>query len=230
MAWAIVFAAIAWVLIPKAKRGGKLILPLIMILGILPDIDILLGNSGILHRTVTHSLLTYSILFIPFFFVFNWKAVPYFVAVISHFVFGDILIGQAALFWPLKHSFIGFNFTQGSLTDIALETTGLLIAAGIIIYNGDLRQNLSVQKRNLLNALPLLAIVVSGLFFANHWPSLNSFFEEVFSNNLLIVLALGHLVLIGFLSSSAFLGLKAFFTSAKGTRTIHHPKPPPTDP
>ncbi len=213
MAWAIVFASIAWILIPKAKRGSKLILPLIMILGALPDIDLLFESFGILHRTVTHSLVTYSLLFIPLFVIFNWKAVPYFVAVISHFVFGDLLIGQVAVFWPLNQSFIGFNFTMGSLTDIALESAGLLLAIAIIIYNGDLKRILSVDKRNLLMALPLLAIIVSGLYFAAHWPSLNSFFAEVFSSKLLTVLALGHLVLIGFLAVSVFQGLKAFLTA-----------------
>jgi hypothetical protein len=213
MAWAIVFASVVWVLIPRAKRGGKLILPLIMILGILPDIDILFESFGLLHRTVTHSLLLYLVLFIPFFVAYNWKAIPYLVAVISHFIFGDLLIGQVALFWPLNQSFIGFNFTMSSLTDIALESAGLLLALGIIIYNRDLRRILSVDKRNLLMALPLLAIVVSGLFFATRWPSLNSFVADVLSSKLLIVLALGHLVLIGFLAVSTFQGLKAFFTA-----------------
>ena len=211
MAWAIVFASVVWVLIPRTKRGGKLVLPLIMILGILPDIDILFESFGVLHRTVTHSLLLYLVLFIPFFVVYNWKAIPYFVAVISHFIFGDLLIGQVALFWPLNQSFIGFNFTMSSLTDIALESAGLLLALGIVIYNRDLRRILSVDKRNLLMALPLLAIVVSGLFFATRWPSLNSFVADVLSSKLLVVLALGHLVLIGFLAICAFQGLKAFF-------------------
>ena len=210
MAWAIVFATIAWVSIPKTKKGGKLILPLIMILGILPDIDILFESFGVLHRTVTHSLLTYSVLFIPFFVAYNWRAIPYFVAVISHFIFGDLLIGQVALFWPLHQSFIGFNFTMSSLTDIAIESVGLLLAAGIIIYNGDLKRTLSVDKHNLLMALPLLAIIVSGLFFSTRWPSLNFFIADILSSKLLIVLALGHLVLIGFLAICAFQGLKAF--------------------
>jgi hypothetical protein len=211
MAWAVVFALVAWVLIPRTKRGGRLILPLIMILGILPDIDLLLGNFGILHRTVTHSLLTYSLLFIPFFVIYHWKAIPYFVAVISHFIFGDLLIGQVALFWPLNQSFFGFSFTMSSLIDIGLESAGLLLAAGIIIYNGDLRRTLSVDKRNLLMVLPLLAIVVSGLYFATGWPSLASFFAYVLSSKLLIVLALGHIVLIGYFAVCAFQGLKAFF-------------------
>jgi hypothetical protein len=213
MAWAVVFATVAWVLIPRTKRGGRLILPLIMILGILPDIDILLASFGVLHRTVTHSLLTYSILFIIFFVICNWKAVPYFVAVISHFVFGDLLIGQVALFWPLTQSFFGFSFTMSSLIDIGLESAGLLLAAGIIIYNGDLRRTLSVDKRNLLMALPLLAIVISGLYFATGWPSLNFFVADVLSSKLLIVLALGHLVLIGYLFVSTLQGLKAFFAA-----------------
>ena len=212
MAWAVVFATVAWVLIPRAKRGGKLILPLILILGILPDVDILFESFGVLHRTVTHSLLTYSVLFIPFFVAYNWRAIPYFVAVISHFIFGDLLIGQVALFWPLSQSFIGFNFTMSSLTDIALESTGLLLASGFIIYSGDLRRTLSVDKRNLFMVLPLLAIVVSGVFFATGWPSLDSFVSDVLSSKLLIVLALGHLVLIGFLAVSAFQGLKTLFT------------------
>jgi hypothetical protein len=214
MAWAFVFAIAAWVLIPKSKRGGKLILPLVMILGILPDGDLLLVNFGVLHRTVTHSLITYFLLFIPLFVIYHWKAVPYFVAVSSHFLFGDLLLGQVNLFWPLNHSFIGFNFTMGSLIDVALESVGLFLAAGIMIYNGDLRRTLSVDKRNLLMALPLLAIFVSGLFFATNWLSLQSFFAYVFSSKILTVLAVGHLFLIGFLLASAIQGLRAFMPHA----------------
>ena len=52
MAWAYVWAVIAWTLIPAAKRGGKLFVPAILMLGVLPDVDLLLGGLGVVHRTV----------------------------------------------------------------------------------------------------------------------------------------------------------------------------------
>jgi len=209
MAWAYVWAMIAWALIPIAKRGGKLFIPLILALGILPDVDLLLGDIGVVHRTVTHSFFLWAILFIPVFVIFRLKAIPYFVAVVQHFAFGDFLMGKVMIFWPFNSKFYGLSFGMPSLVDVTLETAGLLLAAGIIIFNGDLRRLLSLDKKNVFMLLPLLALLVSTLFFISHL-SLSPFVEYILSSKLLIVMALANFVLFVFLAVSTLQGLRAF--------------------
>ena len=168
MVWAYVFAMIAWAFIPGVKRTGKLIVPLILLLGILPDGDLLLGSIGVMHRTFTHSFLFWIILFVPLFIIFRLKSIPYFVAVVQHFAFGDLIMGKVMIFWPFSYKLVGLGFGMPSVVDVTLETAGLVLAAGLIMYSGDLRRLLSVDKRNILMLLPLLALIVSALFFASH--------------------------------------------------------------
>jgi hypothetical protein len=149
-------------------------------------------------------------LFIPFFFIFRLKAIPYFVAVVQHFAFGDFLMGtRVMIFWPFNSKFYGLSFGMPSLVDVALETAGLLLATGIIVYNGDLRRLLSIDKRNVLMLLPLMALSVSALFFISHW-SPSPFIEYILSSKLLIAMALANMILFVFLAISALQGLRAF--------------------
>ena len=153
MAWAYVWAMIAWAFIPCVKRRGKLIVPIILILGILPDSDLLLGHLGIVHRTVTHSFSLWIIVFIPLVVAFGLKSLPYFVAIVQHFAFGDLIMGKVMIFWPFNRSFIGLNFAMPSLVDVSLEVAGLLLATAIIFYSKDFRRALYVYKPNILMAV-----------------------------------------------------------------------------
>lgn len=209
MAWAYVWAMLGWALIPGVKRSGKLIVPAILLLGILPDGDLLLSGLGVMHRTFTHSFFFWIILFVPIFIVFKLKSVPYFVAVVQHFAFGDLLMGKVMIFWPFNTSKVGFGFAMPSLVDVTLEVAGLLLALGILVYSKDLKRLFSVDKRNILMLLPLLALATSALFFASHWASINGLAAYVLSSNLLIALAIGHIILFTFIAISSFQGLRA---------------------
>jgi len=218
MAWAYVWAMLAWTLIPSVKRGGKLIVPAILLLGILPDADLLLGNlSTVLHRTFTHSFFFWIIIFLPLFIVYGLKSVPYFVAVVQHFAFGDLLMGKVMIFWPFSRAQVGFGFAMPSLIDVSLEIAGLLLALGIIVYSGDLKRLFSVDKRNTLMLLPLLALLTSALYFAHHWSSINSLATYILNSNLLIALAIGHIILFAFITISAIQGLRAFIRLKKNS-------------
>ena len=219
MAWALVFAMIAWLLILPSRRGGKLIVPAILLLGILPDADIFLGSIGIVHRTITHSFFFWIVLFVPIFVIFRLKSVPYFVAVIQHFAFGDLIMGQVMIFWPFKKSYFGLNFGMPSTVDVALETVGLLLAFIIIVYSRDLKRLFSVDKNNTLMVLPLLALITAVLFFVSH-SSIDSLITYVFSSKLLIILAVAHLILIAGLAASTIQGLRALTRKLNGA----HPK------
>jgi membrane-bound metal-dependent hydrolase YbcI (DUF457 family) len=168
-----------------------------------------------MHRAITHSFFFWFIIFVPLFIIFRLKSVPYLVAVVQHFAFGDLLMGGGVMiFWPFSSSFVGFNFAMPSVVDVALETAGLLLAAGIIVGYGDLRRLLSVDKINILMLLPLLALLTSALYFAFQW-GVTSLIEYVWSSNLLAILALAHLILIGFLAVSSFQGLRALKIKGK---------------
>ena len=209
MAWAYVWAMAAWAFIPGIKRTGKLFVPAVLMLGILPDVDILLGSLGVVHHTITHSFFFWFIIFVPVFIILRLKSIPYFVAVVQHFAFGDLLMDKVMLFWPFNSSLVGFNFGMPSLIDVILETAGLLLFLGILVYIGDLKRLFSVEKRNILMILPLLALLVSALYFASDWSSISSLITYVLSSNLLIVLALGHIILFAFLAISTLQGIRA---------------------
>ena len=215
MAWAYVFAMLAWALIPGSKRGGKLVVPAVLMLGILPDADLLLSSLGVVHRTITHSFLFWIIIFLPVFIIFGLKSTPYFVAVMQHFAFGDLLMGKVMMLWPFTSKQFGFGIPMPSALDVTLELAGLALALGIIMNSRDLKRLFSVDKRNLLMLIPLLALAVSALFFAHHWASINSLSTYILSSNVLIALAIGHIILFTFIAISTLQGLRALRPNAK---------------
>jgi len=208
MAWAYVWAVAVWALMSRSKRGGKLFVPAILMLGVLPDIDLFFGRLGVVHHTFTHSLFFWLVMFAPFLMVYQWKSVPYLVAVVQHFAFGDFLVGKVMIFWPFSLSYFGLNIAMPSVLDVALETTGLLLAAGIVVFNRDLRRLLSVDSRNVSMLLPFSALLASMLFFAVDWPII-PLVAYIWSRKLFTITVLDHIILALFLAVSAAQGLKA---------------------
>ena len=139
-------------------------------LAVLPDIDLFLGSFGVGHHTFTHSLFFWFVVFVPFLAVYLGMFIPYFVALVQHFAFGDLFVGEVMLFWPFSCSYFGFNNAMMSVFDVGLEIAGLLLAAGVMYFNGDLKRLLSVDVSNVLMFFPFLALVTSMLFFAVDVP------------------------------------------------------------
>jgi len=202
MAWAYV-----WAVAFAGKRWGKLFVPAVLMLGVMPDVDLLLGGFGVAHHTFTHSLFFWFVLFAPFLAVYRRKSVPYLVAVVQHFAFGDFFVGEVMIFWPFSRSYFGFGTAMVSVFDVALETAGLLLAAGIMYFNGDLRRLLSVDMRNIPMFLPLLALVTSMLFLAVDVPIM-PLVAYVLSSPLFATIVLAHIVLAIFLAVSTAQGLR----------------------
>ncbi len=95
-----------------------------------------------------------------------------------------------------------------SVFDVALETAGLLLAAGIMYFNGDLKRLLSVDLRNILMFFPLLALVTSMLFFAVDWHASMPLVAYVLSSPLFATIVSAHTVLAIFLAVSSAQGLR----------------------
>jgi len=202
MAWAYV-----WAVVFAGKRWGKLFVPAVLMLGVIPDIDLFLWGFGVEHHTFTHSFFFWIVMFAPFLAVYRGKVIPYLVAVVQHFAFGDFFVGDVMLFWPFNLSYFGFNTAMISVFDVALETGGLLLAAGVMYFNGDLKRLLSVDVRNVLMFFPFLALVTSMLFFAVDVPII-PLVAHIWLSPVFATIVLAHIVLVVFLAVSTAQGLR----------------------
>jgi membrane-bound metal-dependent hydrolase YbcI (DUF457 family) len=150
---------------PSAKAlKVNLNIPLLMVLSIIPDIDLLLIPS--MHRGPTHSAIVAIIVFIPLFVVYRKRALPYFLALISHSLIGDFFVGgQIQLFWPLTQEFglheLGLTYIAIEDTaNVAIELSLFLAATGIMIKTKDILQFFKVNKSNLILAIPIFTVLL----------------------------------------------------------------------
>lgn len=203
MTWAYV-----WATISAGKHRGRLFMSIVMTLGVLPDVDLFLRGFGVLHHSFTHSLFFWFILSVPFFVVYRRRVVPFLVAVVQHFAFGDLLFGIVMIAWPFSQSFFGLGIAMPSTLDIVFEIGGLLLAGGVSFFNGDLKRILSVSSASLLMLLPFLALLVSMLSF-RVGSSSTLLITYILSSGPLTVLVLAHLVLLAVLGVSALQGLRS---------------------
>jgi membrane-bound metal-dependent hydrolase YbcI (DUF457 family) len=147
----------------------KINIPLIMVLSILPDIDIVfdLITKSEIHRGPTHSVLVAIIVFIPFFIFYRKKAIPYFLALISHPLIGDFFIGgNLQLFWPISNQQYGLHELGGPFINIyspinlTLEVTFFTVALLIMYRTGDLKTFFKSNKSNLLLIIPTTTVLL----------------------------------------------------------------------
>jgi membrane-bound metal-dependent hydrolase YbcI (DUF457 family) len=144
----------------------KINIPLIMVLSILPDVDLiadkLVGSQ--LHRGPSHSLIVTILAFLPFLIIYRKKAVPYFIAFASHALIGDFFIGGVELMWPFSQAKYGITaLSVFSPINIVLEM-GLFIAAMLVLYkSGDWKVFFSDNKSNLLLIIPLFTVLLPTL-------------------------------------------------------------------
>ena len=132
-----------------AKGSAKLLkikinLLLVFILSILPDIDLLIPLLQ--HRTVTHSIITATIISLPFIALYRTKAIPYFLALSQHSLIGDFITGGAnrinsgtQILWPVAPAMYGLPIDVFSLTNIILELTTFMIALGVMWKTKDFK-------------------------------------------------------------------------------------------
>jgi membrane-bound metal-dependent hydrolase YbcI (DUF457 family) len=157
-----------------AKASGKLLkvnfnLPLVLVLSILPDIDIIfqfLLKSDI-HRGPTHSIVAAILFFIPIFIIYRQRATPYFAALASHSLIGDFVIGgNIQLFWPLSTQEFGLHelgfplITIDSSINIALELTLFALATIVMFKTRDIRVFLRKSKLNLVLVIPIFTVLL----------------------------------------------------------------------
>lgn len=136
----------------------KVNLPLLLAASILPDVDLLF--RFLTHRGPTHSIITITVLMIPFFVVYRKQAIPYFAALLSHILIGDFITGGVELFWPISHSLFGvLNFDVISMPIAVTELALFLLTLPVMYILGDLKTLLKPHNKNWALIIPLGAIL-----------------------------------------------------------------------
>ncbi len=138
-------------------------LPLIFLLSLIPDIDIII--PGIEHRTITHSIIISAIAFLPLFTHYKAKAIPYFIALVQHSIIGDIITGGTnaggtQLLWPITSTFYGLPVTVFSTFNIVIEWTSFLAAITLMMRTKDMQKLLKGKLSHLFISVPALTILL----------------------------------------------------------------------
>ena len=136
----------------------KINLNLLFLVSVLPDIDIII--PGLVHRGPLHSIIVFSIIFIPIFFVYKKSVIPYFLAVIQHILIGDFLTGGIQLLWPVSIKMYGLNFGIDSLANIFLELSLFLVSLTILFRTKDIFILLKQKTSNVLISIPLFSVLL----------------------------------------------------------------------
>jgi membrane-bound metal-dependent hydrolase YbcI (DUF457 family) len=163
--------AIAYLLGKGSSKGlrVKINIPILLVLSILPDIDIIFDflTGSQIHRGPTHSIIVAALAFIPIFIIFRKKAIPYFLALISHPLIGDFLTGgRLQLFWPLSTNEYGLHELGGPYIDIfspvniALEVSLFIVATLVLYKTGDWKVFFNSNKTNLVLIIPIATVLL----------------------------------------------------------------------
>jgi membrane-bound metal-dependent hydrolase YbcI (DUF457 family) len=138
--------------------------PLLLVLSIIPDMDIIVGEG--FHRGPTHSVIAALLVFIPALYFYRKRAIPYLLALASHGLIGDLIIGgDLMLFWPLtaKKIFLPAPFPQLSIygvANMALEFSLFIVATIVMLRNRDLFTFFQPHRSNLLLAIPVVTVLL----------------------------------------------------------------------
>lgn len=142
--------------------------PILMVLSILPDVDILVGVEDF-HRGPTHSVITALLIFIPFFVFYRQKAIPYFLALVSHSLVGDLLIGgNILLFWPIQNTpmFLPEPFSNILITstfNVAAESALFVGAIVVMTKTKDFAVFFQRHMSNLVLVIPVFTVLLPTL-------------------------------------------------------------------
>jgi hypothetical protein len=143
----------------------------------LPDIDLILGSLDISHRTATHSVILWSLVFVPFFAKYKKVALPYFVATTQHILIGDMTVGRTNIFWPVADLRIGLGFPILSPLNLSLEAAGLAIFVAAVVLGKD-RSHLADRKKAAALALLVVIPLATFVILSSNEGLLTSFLLE----------------------------------------------------
>jgi len=129
----------------------KINLPLLLFASVLPDVDLIpqMVNSDLfMHRGPLHSIITFTVLMIPFFLIYRKQTVPYYAVLLSHSLIGDFFTGGVELLWPLSQGWFGNLMVEvGSFADIIIELCLFAVSTAIMFKAKDLQALLQLKPK-----------------------------------------------------------------------------------
>jgi membrane-bound metal-dependent hydrolase YbcI (DUF457 family) len=139
----------------------KINLPLVFAVSVLPDIDLALGYlTGMHHRVITHSLITYTIILIPFLLLYGKRALPYYAAVLTHSLIGDFFTGGLGLFWPITDNWYGIlNIQPTDLISVVAELVLFAATLAIMFKTKELQSLLKPSRNSLWLFIAFVAVL-----------------------------------------------------------------------
>ena len=145
---------------------------LLFTVSIIPDIDLLFFRFMV-HRGATHSLLFSLLAPLPFIAVYKKRAIPYWIALLSHSLIGDIFSGGIQLFWPVSRDWIFIlNNSSGDLFGAVLELSLFVVCTTVMVINKDFQKMLSRNTNKIYWLIPFGAVLGPLLI---HSPPYGSF-------------------------------------------------------
>lgn len=178
------------------KIGSKALkvdvnIPLLLVLSVLSDIDLLI--PGLKHRGPTHSIILASLLFIPFLALYRKMAILYFASLIQHSLLGDFITGGGMLLWPFSSSFYGIQIEMMSLTNISIEWISFVLFLAAMLKTGDMKEFFHHHSSNLLLSIPIFtALLPTFLNFPAYVPL------ELVAPHLVYIMLFAISILVGF--------------------------------
>lgn len=137
----------------------RLNIPLVLMLSIIPDIDILIPQLE--HRGPFHSIIMATIVFIPVFVVYRKNALPYFIALIQHSLLSDFIAGgKTQLFWPITSQHYGIEMSIESPTNVTIELLAFLASMIIMLKTKDILVFLRPHYSNLILFIPTFTVLL----------------------------------------------------------------------
>jgi len=137
----------------------KVDIPLLLLLSILPDFDLLI--QGLEHRGPTHSLFVYALFLFPALAMYGKKTLPYFVALMQHSLLGDLLTGGGVqIMWPLTLNWYGAQIKITSLINISIEWVIFVSSFTLMLKTKDVWTLFRHHPSNMLSTVPVITIIL----------------------------------------------------------------------
>ncbi|MDH5482949.1 MAG: metal-dependent hydrolase [Candidatus Bathyarchaeota archaeon] len=148
-------------------------IPLLFTVSVLPDFDVFI--SGLAHHGPTHSIIAIILLFIPIFFIYRTKGIPYFAALVQHVIADLPSLGGIMLLWPITSNWftevsefgraIFTYYSNFMIFDTFLEWIGFLLSLVLLVKHGDIVNLLKPHLSNLVLLFPAGGIFLSLFFY-----------------------------------------------------------------
>jgi hypothetical protein len=202
----------------------------LFIAAIIPDSDFIFYGF-IEHHTVTHSIIFWSVAYLPLFLRWRTKILPYYLATLSH-ILGDLLLGKPPVFYGLWDQPLGpaYDYAVASLSQAQFMLARSVldfftVALFLIARRQDPERNRMLgSDTSAVVALPALVFLVISISIASHmqggvllpgapqdWPV----FAATYS-----ILAVSHALIF-------LLILKQVRVFLRGTAEAQRPRPEP---